>query len=119
MPAFIKALRIRLAARPDTEHEQALVRIVVTVALGLYMLRGWDFEHAGTLQPDVMVFFAYLAVSAFTLAWTLASSRVSHVRRVLGLSADIATVTWTMWFFEERALALFLIYVWVTLANGF
>ena len=119
MPAFIKALRIRLAARPDTEHEQALVRIVVTVALGLYMLRGWDFEHAGTLQPDVLVFFAYLAVSAVTLAWTLASSSVSHVRRVLGLSADIATVTWTMWFFEERALALFLIYVWVTLANGF
>lgn len=116
---ILHALRERFAARPDTEHEQALVRIVVAVVLGLYMLKGLDIEQAGTLQPDVMVFFSYFAVSAGILLWTLASSRVSQLRRCIGLAADIATVTWTMWFFEGRALALFLVYVWVTLANGF
>lgn len=119
MQRFLHAVRQRFAARPDTELEQALVRIAVTVVLGLYMLRGWDIEHGGALQPDVLVFFAYFSVSAGTLAWAFFSSKISHLRRFIALAADIATVTWTMWFFEERALALFLVYVWVTLANGF
>ncbi|MBS0337572.1 MAG: response regulator [Proteobacteria bacterium] len=119
MPEFIKALRTRLAARPDTEHEQALVRIVLAMVLGLYMLKGLDFEEGGALSPEVKVFFSYFAVSAGILAWTLLSSSVSHLRRFITLVADFGTVTWTMWYFEERALALYLVYVWVTLANGF
>ncbi len=119
MPAFLKALRARLAARPDTEHEQALVRIVLAMVLGLYMLKGLDFEDGGALSPEVKVFFSYFAVSAGILAWTLLSDSVSHLRRFITLVADFGTVTWTMWYFEERALALFLVYVWVTLANGF
>ena len=31
-------LRVRLAARPDTEHEQAIVRVVVGLVLFLYLL---------------------------------------------------------------------------------
>ncbi len=116
---LLEAMRLRFMARPDTELEQALVRIAVIVVLGLYMLKGLDIEHGGALQPDVLVFFAYFSVSAGTLAWAFVSSNISHVRRFIALAADIATLTWTMWFFEERALALFLVYVWVTLANGF
>jgi two-component system sensor histidine kinase RpfC len=119
MPEFLMALRTRLAARPDTEHEQALVRIVLAMVLGLYMLGGLDFEAGGALSPEVKVYFSYFAVSAGMLAWTLLSNKVSHLRRFITLVADFGTVTWTMWYFEERALALFLVYVWVTLANGF
>ncbi len=119
MPAFITALRTRLAARPDTEHEQALVRIVLAMVLGLYMLEGLDLETGGALSPEVKVFFSYFAVSAGILAWTVLSGSVSHLRRFISLLADFGTVTFTMWYFEERALALFLVYVWVTLANGF
>jgi two-component system sensor histidine kinase RpfC len=119
MPHFLKTLRSRLSARPDTEHEQALVRIVLAMVLGLYMLKGLDFENGGALTPEATVFFAYFGVSAVLLAWTLASNSISHLRRLITLFADLGTVTWTMWFFDERALALFLVYVWVTLANGF
>ncbi len=119
MPAFLQALRTRLAARPDTEHEQALVRIVLAMVLGLYMLKGLDLKSGSALSPEAKVFFSYFAVSAGILAWTLLSSSVSHVRRFITLVADFGTVTWTMWYFEERALALYLVYVWVTLANGF
>ena len=119
MPAFLKALNTRLSGRPDTEHEQALVRIVLTMVLGLYMLKGFSFADGGGLSPEATVFFAYFGVSAALLAWTLASTSVSHLRRLISLIADFGTLTWTMWFFEEQALALFLVYVWVTLANGF
>lgn len=119
MPRPLHALRERFAARPDTELEQALVRIAVAVVLGLYMFRGWDFEHGDALRPDIIVYFAFCSVTAITFVWAFVSAKVSHLRRFIALASDIATVTWTMWFFEERALALFLVYVWVTLANGF
>ena len=37
MRALLAQLRSRLAARPDTEHEQALVRLVITLLLVLYL----------------------------------------------------------------------------------
>ena len=33
-------MRARLAARPDTEHEQAIVRLVIGAAVLLYLLPG-------------------------------------------------------------------------------
>jgi two-component system sensor histidine kinase RpfC len=112
--------RARLAARPDTEHEQAIVRVVVTVILAAYLLPsglkqgGW----AG-FPPSYLWFMGYVAMSAVLLVWMLLSNRVSHFRRSLALILDLATVSWSMWYFEERAVPQFLLYVWITLANGF
>ena len=35
---LVTTSRTRLAARPDTEHEQAIVRLVVAAAIGAYLL---------------------------------------------------------------------------------
>src|SRR5262249_48625401 len=43
----------------------------------------------------------------------------SHLRRVIAVTADFSTVTCYMAFFGERAAPLFIVYVWMTLANGF
>jgi len=120
LTAALAAGRARLAARPDTEHEQGIVRLLVGVALGVTLLPGglnplqWD-----SLQPHHGVYLAYLAAAFLLLAWNLASRDVSHLRRCLALAADCATVTWFMAAFGAQALPLFLVYVWVTLANGF
>ncbi|HXR58739.1 MAG TPA: ATP-binding protein, partial [Burkholderiales bacterium] len=115
---LVARARAHLAARPDTEHEQALVRVAVAISLGVYLLDApaLAMEHLG---PDSLVFLGYSGVSVAILAWALSSARISHVRRCLGLLADVATIAFSMWFFGERALPLLLVYVWVTLANGF
>ena len=41
----LAALRARLAARSDTEHEQAIVRLLNTLAFGLYLLPDFT-QHA-------------------------------------------------------------------------
>jgi two-component system sensor histidine kinase RpfC len=113
-------LRARLAARPDTEHEQAIVRVVIGVLLGAYLLPGGlNVPEWGALEPYYAVFVTYMALAAVVLAWNLASDSVSHVRRCIALLADVATVTWSMWYFGDKALPLVLVYIWVTLANGF
>ncbi|MGH8706040.1 MAG: sensor histidine kinase, partial [Burkholderiales bacterium] len=113
-------LRARLKARPDTEHEQAIVRLVVGLLLGAYLLpEGLNVPEWSALEPYYPVYVAYVAVAVVILAWNLASVSVSHARRCIALVADMATVTWAMWYFGDKALPLLLVYVWVTLANGF
>ncbi len=116
---MLQSLRKKLASRPDTEHEQAFVRVLVAAVLGFYLIDIPDLARGGVLRVDVSVYLVYFLVSASVLAWALASDRVSQFRRFIGLAADLGMVTWAMSFFGERALALFLVYVWVTLANGF
>jgi len=113
-------LRARIAARPDTEHEQAIVRVAIGVLIGMYILpEGLDFTQWLPLRPDVIVFVAFIAESIGVLAWTLLSTKVSAFRRCFATTVDAATTSWTMWYFGSQAIPLVLVFVWVTLANGF
>ncbi|HUN69413.1 MAG TPA: ATP-binding protein [Burkholderiales bacterium] len=117
---LVAAARARLAARPDTEHEQAIVRLVIAAALGAYLLpEGLDVSEWSAIKPYHIVFVSYVCVAAVILAWNLWSDSISHTRRVIALVADTVTTTWSMWYFGDKALPLLLVYVWVTLANGF
>ena len=113
-------VRARLAARPDTEHEQGIVRLVIAALLGAYLLpKGLNVPEWSALEPYHIVFVGYLVLAAVILAWNLWSNSVSHARRIIALLADVAATTWSMWYFGDKALPSLLIYVWVTLANGF
>jgi len=112
----IRRLRARLAMRPDTEHEQAIVRVVIGASILGYLLPD------AVLRSDelhVYVFGVYLAVAALIFSRILADEGVSPLRRVLAACADIGMLTWCLVFFGERGAPFFLVYVWVTLANGF
>ncbi|HUJ86911.1 MAG TPA: ATP-binding protein [Burkholderiales bacterium] len=109
-------LRARLANRPDTEHEQAIVRLIIGVLIVLYFLP--DIAKPGGTQV-LYVESAYVAIGALIFLLILYSSAASPARRVLALLTDLSTLTWYMAFLGERAAPLFLVYVWVTLANGF
>jgi two-component system sensor histidine kinase RpfC len=109
-------VRARLAARPDTEHEQALVRIVITILLVLYLLPG---ATGPGRELILLVGGAHFALSVLVFLRILDSTDTSPARRVFAMVGDFATVTCYMAMFGERAAPLFLMYVWVTLANGF
>jgi two-component system sensor histidine kinase RpfC len=119
---FAAQLRTRLAARPDTEHEQALVRLAVGLVLFFYLLPGALVREGGELHTNVLyvgVMFAYLAFAAAIVTSILAHPGVSPTRRLLSVFVDIGAVTFFMVQTGEHGLPLFLVYVWVTLANGF
>jgi len=114
--SLLGRVRERLNTRPDTEHEQAIVRLVVGAVILVYLVIG---ATAGEIEPTVVVMAAYLAVAALIFAHILAAPGESPARRVLATALDIGTLTGLMGLLGERAAPLFLIYVWVTLANGF
>jgi two-component system sensor histidine kinase RpfC len=114
--SLLQGLRAHLASRPDTEHEQAVVRIVVGALIVLYLLPG---ALAQGLEPTIFVMLGYLVASAAIFAHILAHPPESPMRRMMGAAADIGTLSWVMAFLGDTAAPLFLVYVWVTLANGF
>ncbi|HVC13020.1 MAG TPA: ATP-binding protein [Burkholderiales bacterium] len=113
---YWSAIRARLAARPDTEHEQAIVRLVVGALIIFYLL---PEAIAQGLRPTILVMFGFLTVSALIVGHILINPGESHARRIVGVVADIGTLTWLMAFLGEPAAPFFLVYIWVTLANGF
>ncbi len=110
----VALVRARLAARPDTEHEQALVRLVVGGLILLYLLPG-----AALYDLHVVLMGCYLAIAVAIFAHIVAASGESPLRRVLGVVADLGTLSAIMVVVGERSAPLFLVYIWVTLANGF
>jgi two-component system sensor histidine kinase RpfC len=108
---LLRRVRAHLAARPDSEHEQALVRIVNGVLFGVYLIPQ-DTAHW-------LVYFCYLLAGFGIIAGVLTDTRASPQRRVLGALADASMVTWTLMEFGETGAPLYLIFLWITLANGF
>jgi two-component system sensor histidine kinase RpfC len=117
---FAALLRARLAARPDTEHEQAIVRVVVGLLLGVYLLPEILNRHAGGFsEPHLQIWIGFLAFSTAIFAGILAFPQASPARRVVGTILDAATLSWCIAHFEELGVPLFLVYLWFTFGNGF
>ncbi len=116
LKAQLAWLRGRLKARPDTEHEQALVRVAVALALGLALL---PVALSQPGAPHVLIWITFLALSALLLAWIVVSPGVSMLRRTLGASLDAASCTWFMVQLGAPAAPMILIYLWSTIGMGF
>jgi len=112
----VLALRARLAARPDTEHEQAIVRLLISALLVLYLLPG---TSGAARELILYVGGAHFAVGLLVFVKLLRANDASPARRVVAMLADFSTVTCYMTFYGEPAAPLLLLYVWMTLANGF
>jgi two-component system sensor histidine kinase RpfC len=109
-------LRARLAARPDTEHEQGILRLIITTLCTLYLLPA-AFRHDDVMHMYVMSVYFGLALAIFLrIAFT---THISPARRVFAQFADVAAITWNMAIFGESAAPLFLLYMWVTVGSGF
>jgi len=109
-------LRARLKARPDTEHEQGILRLVISGLVFLYLLPDALLQQ-DTLPLYVMGIHLVLAlIIFFRIAY---STEISPARRVFAQFADVAAISWYMAVFGEAAGWLLLLYIWVTLGSGF
>lgn len=122
MKAAFLSLVKRLRSRPDTEHEQALIRLAVGAILFFYLLPG-AFIHTGeALETDLLfigVMLAFIAIALGLFVGIVLSPGISRSRRILGALVDSATATFFLVAADFHALPLFLVYFWITLANGF
>ena len=111
---YLSRLKARLGARPDSEHEQAVLRIlIVGIVLAIMTVMHPDERLlVWVLSADVV--FA-IAVFLAVIAWPAANVP----RRLLGSLADNVTATAVMFLAEDAGTAMIGVYLFVSFGNGF
>ncbi|HET7635195.1 MAG TPA: ATP-binding protein [Burkholderiales bacterium] len=109
----------RFAQRPDREHEQAIIRLVIGVLLGIYLvpyavglLRG----AGDTTFPAAMGTFIIASIGI--LAHIYWRPDVCVPRRLLGTAIDIGAVTYFMMTANDYAAPFYAVYLWIIFGNG-
>lgn len=119
-PGLLARLRSRLRQRPDSEHEQALVRIGLVLLFALYLFSPWFpelNEHAAHIVVGIGVF--YILVSFGIFLSIVVSPAISPLRRLIGLLGDMIVTSALMSLSGEAGTPLVAVYLWVTMGNGF
>ena len=120
MIALFAPFSRRLSQRPDSEHQQALVRLMVLAVVVAYlegMVRGRP-EVTDSLQLSLQFLAFEFVVALGIVAWLLARPGVSYVRRVLGMIADYSLMGVGMVLLGELLAPMYVVLLWVTVGNG-
>ncbi|RMG58879.1 MAG: response regulator, partial [Deltaproteobacteria bacterium] len=115
-------LRSRIKERPDSEAEQALIRIVI-VFLAYLFIRHYAVQD-GFVDKNEFIsttyILGYLFLSIILFIYIVFFTKdVSPYRRIAGIFGDIVGTALVMYLVGKEASPLFIIYLWVTLGNGF
>jgi len=107
------------ANRPDSEHGQALVRLVIAAMLLLYLAGVASSAGAGDeVRLSVLILLAETVLGLGLVIAIMVSPGVSHPRRVIGMLADYGTLAAMMIVKGEVLAPLYVIILWVTVGNG-
>jgi len=119
MAAMLATLKQRFSNRPDSEHGQAMVRLVIACLIVSYLaaLR-WAGADTQTNLTMLLVMLAEAVVGLGLLAAIAAWPGVSHVRRWIGMLADFSTLSILMSLDAMSLAPLYVIILWVAIGNG-
>ena len=119
-PAPLGWLAARLRGRADSEHEQALVRLVIALLILAYLglLSALGPGGSADTAPMLLVMLAESAVGVGLVAMIAIRPAPSHLRRWIGMVADYGTLTALMMIDPAPLAPLYVIVLWVTIGNG-
>ncbi len=111
----------RFRGRPDSEHEQALIRVTI---VGLLLGYSQLVADGGTAGGDgftlgLLVYIAYFGVSVLLLIAIALRPGQSRLRRLVGMLGDFAVLSLFLHDGGELAVPAFPVYLWVAFGNGF
>ncbi len=114
-------LRVRLHDRPDSEHEQAGLRIVIVGLILAYMalFHGLPARWSPTDWTIVLTLTGFFAIAVGIFLAICIWPAVNVPRRLLGMVADNAGAAWYMAMAGEYGFSMLGVYLFVTFGNGF
>lgn len=115
-------LRNRIRRCPDTEPEQAFIRVVIVtlVVAYLYWAGVFDAEPAdGRVFLHRVMGISVLIVSWGILVAILIDPQKSVLRRLIGMLSDMGYTSYALYGGGAVSSPLFIVYFWVIFGNGF
>jgi two-component system sensor histidine kinase RpfC len=117
----LRGLRARLRSRPDSEHEQALVRIALSSVILAYLALA-DILGGGSTRNPALVYTLiglFLAASVGIFVEICRRPEACPRRRYIAMVADNAAITTCMFLTTDLGAPLFGVFLFVTFGNGF
>jgi len=112
------ALRERLRTRTDSEHEQAILRVVLLGLITAYM---WGRVGALSGPDSILLFglvgFFILSIGIFAAICIWPASNIP--RRVVGMLADAGAVTFALFLAGDHGVWLIGVFLFISFGNGF
>jgi len=109
---WLSNIRQRLSARTDSEHEQALIRMLLVSLISAWL---FSFGITATYMPCA----AYLFISLLLLTWIIVAPAINPARRIIGMVGDMAAISTALYLGNEFSAILLAVYLWVITGNGF
>jgi two-component system, sensor histidine kinase RpfC len=109
----------RYENRPDTEHEQSLVRVGIVLVVLAYLsgiaLFGKPTESAlhGLVILSLFLVFSIVMVAAIAF-----NPGVSIGRRVICMIGDMGMISYLLYYYGETMTPLYIVYLWVSSGYG-
>jgi two-component system, sensor histidine kinase RpfC len=120
--AIFSRARDRFTGRPDSEHEQAITRLVVAAALFLYLLPpalGGADKSGGINAPLFVAMIGYVVLCAALFGWIYLAPTILPARRVAAALIDIGSTTAFMCYLGDYGAVLYIAYLLVIFGHGF
>lgn len=120
MSNLFRYLKKQFNDRPDTEHQQAIVRLSIAALILIYLI-GLQWNSTSDTDSDNFVILVILLESLVGLLLLFAIAiqpGVSHVRRCIGMVADYLTLAIFLSIKGEMLSPLYVVLLWVTIGNG-
>ena len=120
--SLISRLKDRLHKCPETEPEQAIIRVVIVALLVLYL--HWVSAFGQVDSVSAQLVFQILAgssvlISLLILVAIIVNPVKSVKRRVLAMALDVVFISCSVYVGGELCAPLFVVYLWVTFGYGF
>ncbi|ACL71186.1 Hpt sensor hybrid histidine kinase [Thioalkalivibrio sulfidiphilus HL-EbGr7] len=120
-PSALAMIRQRLASRADSEHQQALLRLVIGLAVFVYF---HSPLFAAVVDPPALEYARlgstlFLAFSLGIFLAILLWPEPSPSRRLLGLAGDMTGASLSLLLGGEAGAPILAVYLWVIVGNGF
>lgn len=118
--AFIGRLRIKRRDELGREQGQTIIRVAISVCVLAYLIVS---RPAAEFESGIPVWFLYLfgfiGLSLVTLWAAFRDTSSSVVRRTTMNVTDVVTISYVMISGGETGIPLFVLYLWITIGNGF
>ncbi len=121
MAFLLEAFVPRWRARPDSEHEQAALRLLVGVVGIIYLFLAYLLSD----QIFSAVIYTLYCIALFSLmaggiiVWLIIRPGMSVTRRLAGAVTDALGISAGLYLHGNLAAPLFVLYLWVIFGNGF
>ncbi len=118
---MLASLRERLAQRPDSEHQAALIRIVIAFIASCYLVVAVRMD--GVINAEewhavaLAVFVVAFSISIFI--GILIHPQISVPRRILSMIMDIGATTYALYLLGAIGTPVYGVYLFNACGNGF